>query len=194
LNDSRIHTSQIPVLKKRSSNVISFVTVWTYEIPKYSQYNNDEEWSFVFEDDLDFIEPSKFSLSNSNGPLKELMINSEIHLQHGLFYLGICVPQFSHNSQPLITQFSTSTLLSSKGCGWCAHAMGLTTKRAKSFLTEISLYLPTLDGAIDIFIHDYCIRSGSQYYVLGSNLNGSLQPAQFGIAFQDRNKFPSRMN
>jgi len=193
LNDSRIHTSSLPLLKRHSSNLLSHVIVWTYEIPKYSQYNNDEEWSFVFEDDTNFIEPSKVSLSNYMGALEELMKNPEIHLQHGFFYLGICRPKFERKSRPLITKFSNNRLLSSKGYGLCTHAMGLTTKRAKSFWTEITLYFSTPYSAIDIFLRNYCIRSGNRYYVLGSNLNGSPKTKQFGIAFQDRKTFPSRI-
>jgi hypothetical protein len=193
LNDSRIHTSSSSVYKKFSSNLLSFIFVWTYEIPKYSQYNNDNEWSFVFEDDVNFIRPSKVSLSNYIEALQKLMTNTEIHFQHGLFYLGICGPTFENNSQTLIIKYSNDKILSSKGYGWCAHAMGLTIKRAKYFWTEISSYRPTPDAAIDAFIRDYCIRSGNQYYILGSNLHWPPQTGHYGIAFQDRRKFPSQM-
>jgi hypothetical protein len=193
LNDSRIHLSTSTVLKKFSSNLLSFITVWTYEIPKYSK-NGEREWSFVFEDDVNFIEPSKVSLLNYTNAVQELMQNQEIQLDHGVFYLGICGPTFANNSRPLVTKFSNNSLLSYKGYGWCAHGMGLTTKRAKDFWLDMSLYRPTPDGAIDFFLREYCIRSRKDYYILGSNLHWPPQTGHYGIAFQDRGRFYSGMN
>jgi hypothetical protein len=193
LNDSRIHTSSSSVLKKFSSNLLSFIHVWTYEIPKYS-INDDYQWSFVFEDDINFIEPSKFSLPNYINVLQELMQNSEIQINHGVFYLGICGPIFSNDSRSLISTNTNNSLLSSKGYGWCAHAMGLTTKRAKDFWIEMSLYRPNPDAAIDFFLREYCIRSRNQFYILGSNLHWPPGTDHYGIAFQDRGRFRSEMN
>ena len=194
LNDSRIHTSSSTVLKKFSSNLLSFVLLWTYAIPKYAVYA-DEQWSFVFEDDVNFIPPSSVALTNYIGILEEMMNNFEVHYQDRLFYLGICGPTFTANkSRSLISQYSKNHLSSSKGYGWCAHAMGLTTRRAKDFWSEISLYRPTPDAAIDFFLREYCIRSGQQYYTLGSNIHWPPSTGHYGIAFQDRGRFPSGMN
>jgi len=193
LNDSRIRKASSSVLKKLSSNLLSVINVWTYEIPQYST-NDDNQWSFVFEDDVNFIEPSKFSLPNYINPLQELMQNPEIRLNHGVFYLGICGPTFSNDSRPLISKNTNNSLLSTKGYGFCAHAMGLTTKRAKDFWIEMSLYRPSLEGAIDVFIFEFCNRSRNQYYTLGSNVHWPCGTNHFGIAFQDRGRFHSGMN
>jgi len=72
--------------------------------------------------------------------------------------------------------------------------MGLTTKRAKDFWIEMSLYRPTPDAAIDFFLREYCIRSRNQFYVLGSNLHWPPGTGHYGIAFQDRGRFYSEMN
>jgi hypothetical protein len=171
--------------------LLSFVTVWTYEIPKYST-NDDLEWSFVFEDDVDFIEPSNFSLPNYINAIQELMHHPEIQLTDGMFYLGICAPEFTNDNRTLITSFSDNSLLSRRGYGMCTHAMGLTTQRASSLWGEISSYIPTPGkSAVDVYMGNYCIRSGNRYYILGANLLYQPNNDHYGIAYQDRQRFRS---
>lgn len=191
LNDSRIDKSLSSLNKKLASNLISFVTLWTYEITKYST-KGELEWSFIFEDDVDFIEPSKVSLLNYINPLQELMHYPEIQLKHGVFYLGICGPTFASDNRSLITPFSNNSLITQKGCGACAHAMGLTTKRAKDFWMEISLYCPIPNGSTDTYIYNYCVKNDN-YYILGSNLQWPTNSGHYGIAFQDRQRFRSEI-
>lgn len=190
--DSRIDKS-LPLLdRKFASNLITFVTLWTHEIPKYST-NNELEWSFIFEDDVDFIDPSKFLLSNYLHPLEELMNNPVIQLKHGLFYLGICGPKFSTDNRPIIASFSNNSLLSRKGCGRCVHAIGLTTRRLKHLWFDISLDRPVPRGPTDIFIHKYCEKNDN-YYILGSNVHSPLDSGHYGIAYQDRKTFFSEVS
>jgi hypothetical protein len=191
LNDSRIDKSLSLVDKKLGSNLISFVTLWTYEVTKYST-NGELEWSFIFEDDVNFIEPSNFSLPNYINAVQQLMHHPEIQLKHGVFYLGICGPTFTSDNYSLITPFSNNSLLSHTGCGRCVHAMGITTKRARDFWIEISLYYPIPNGPTDIYIHNYCAKS-ENYYILGSNLQWPPSSRHYGIAFQDRQRFPSEI-
>jgi hypothetical protein len=191
LNDSRIDKS-IPLIdKKLASNLISFVTLWTYEVTKYST-NGELEWSFIFEDDVNFVEPSKFSLPNYINAVHQLMHHPEIQLKHGLFYLGICGPRFATDNHSLIIPFSNNSLLSHKGCGRCVHGIGITTKRARDFWIEISLYCPIPNGPTDVYIDNYCTKSGS-YYILGSNLQYPPSSGHYGIAFQDRSRFRSEI-
>jgi len=192
LNDSRIDKSLSLLNKKLASNLISFVTLWTYEFPKYST-NGELEWSFIFEDDVNFVEPSKVSLSNYINALQELMHHPEIQLKHGIFYLGMCAPKFTNDNGTIIARFSNNSLLSRQGHGLCAHAMGLTIKRARSFWTEISLYCPIPNGPTDIFLHHYFRKSGNRYYILGSNLQWPPHTGHFGIAYQDRKRFQSEV-
>ncbi len=172
--------------------MISFVTVWTDEIPKYST-NDELEWSFVFEDDVDFIEPSKVSLPNYISAIQELMHHPDIQGKHGAFHLGICGPTFTNDNRKIIIPFSNNSLFSHQGYGFCAHGMGLTTKRARNFWTEISLYSPIPNGATDIYVHNYCFRSGNHHYILGSNLQWPPGTGHFGIAYQDRGRFRSEV-
>jgi hypothetical protein len=191
LNDSRIDRSLQDLHKRLISSLLSFVTVWTYEIPKYST-NDDLEWSFVFEDDVDFIEPSNFSLPNYINAVQELMHHPEIQLTDGMFYLGICGPEFTNDNLTLITSFSNNSLLSRRGHGMCTHAIGLTTKRARSFWGEISSYIPTPDkSAVDVYMDNYCVRSGNRYYILGANSVYQPSNNHYGIAYQDRRRFRS---
>lgn len=191
LADRRIDRSLELLKRKLASNLITFVTLWSYEIQKDSTAG-ELDWSFIFEDDVDFIDPSNFSLPNYISALQELMYNPEIQLKHGLFYMGICGPIFENNSQPLITPFTNNSLLSYKGCGNCAHAMGLTKRRAKNFWTDISLYCPIPNGATDIYINRYCSKNDN-YYIFGSNIEWPPNIQHYGIAFQDRDRFRSRV-
>jgi hypothetical protein len=192
LNDSRIDKS-LPLLnKKLASNLISFVTLWTYEFTKYST-NDELEWSFIFEDDVNFIEPSKVSLPNYINALQELMHHPEIQHKHGMFYLGICGPTFTNDNDTIIARFSNNSLLNRKGYGSCAHAMGLTIKRARDLWTEISLYCPISNGPTDIYLRNYCVKSGNHYYTLGANLQWPPKTGHYGIAYQDRGRFGSEI-
>ncbi|CAF4231249.1 unnamed protein product, partial [Rotaria sordida] len=100
-------------------NFLAFIAlsrfIWTYEITKYSKYG-ELEWSFIFEDDVNFVEPSKVSLPNYINALQALMYHPEIQFKHGIFYLGICGPTFASDNHTLIIPFSNNSLLSHKGC------------------------------------------------------------------------------
>jgi hypothetical protein len=192
LNDSRINQSISSLDKRLASNLISFITLLTYDIPKYST-NDELEWSFIFEDDVDFIEPSNFSLSNYINAIQELMYHSEIQLKDGMFYLGICGPKFANNTPTLIASFSNNSLLSRRGYGHCVHAIGLTIKRARSFWGEISSYIPTPTGSFDVFMQSYSVRSGNPYYIFGGNMEWPPKTGHYGIAYQDRRRFRSEV-
>ena len=191
LNDYRIDQSLSLVGKKLASNLISFATLWTYEIIKYST-GDELEWSFIFEDDVDFVEPSRFGLSDYLDALQQLMSHPEAQIEDGVFYLGICGPTFASSHHSITVPLSDNSLLIRKGCGKCAHGMGFTTKRSASFWMDISLYCPIPNGPADIYIHKHCAKTGN-YYILGSNLNWPLGSNHYGIAFQDRQRFHSEV-
>jgi hypothetical protein len=190
LNDSRIHTSPILHIKKFSSNLLTFVEIWTYEIPKYSK-DNELEWSFIFEDDVDFWDPAGISLTNYIEPLKELIYNPEVQNKDGFVYLGICGPTYPNNSQPFISK-NTSILTSHKSYGFCLHASGITAKRSRLFWSEISSYRPSgYDTSLDHQVREYCIRSKSYFYTLGTNFESDPAERHCGITYQDRTRFKS---
>jgi hypothetical protein len=192
LTDPRIGKSLSLLDKKLASNLLSFVTIWTDEIPKYST-NGELEWSFVFEDDVNFIEPANVSLPNYISAIQELMHHPDVQLKHGAFYLGICGPTFTHDNRTIIIPFSNNRLFSHQGYGTCAHAMGLTTKRARSFWKEISSHFPTHNVAADIYVRNYCLRQENRYYTLGSNFQWPPKSGHYGIAYQDAGRFPTEV-
>jgi len=190
LNDSRIHPIPLSLVKRYSSNLLAFLDLWTYKIANESK-TNEFKWTFIFEDDVNFTDPSNVSLPNYIAPLEELMYNPEVQMKHGFLYLGICGPIFDNNSQPLISKNTYNSLYSRKGCGLCLHATGITAKRAELFWTEISSYRPNIDELFHKQVQDYCIRSKSQFYTLGSNFHYPPNTEHYGIAYQDRARFPS---
>lgn len=191
LNDSRIHTSNVLLWKKYSSNLLAFIDLWTNEIPKYSQHD-EYQWSFIFEDDVNVGNPSLFSLSDYIAPLEELMHNREVREKDGFFYLGICGPNFIDQKQSFVPIGTNKSLSSQRGYGYCIHATGITAKRSKSFWGEIASYRPNSpDLAFDSQLHDYSIRSQNYYYTLGSNFQYPPGTGHYGIVFQDRGRFPS---
>lgn len=185
LNDSRIHTSEVIHWKKFSSNLLAFIDLWTYVIPKYSQ-NNQLQWSFIFEDDVNFNDPSKIGLRNYIVPLQEFMKK----INDGFFYLGICGPIYSNDTQLFISKNTNNSLISQRGYGYCLHATGITVKRARSFWGEIASYRPNSpDLALDHQLREYSIRSKHYFYTFGSNFLYPPGTGHYGIAFQDRGRF-----
>jgi hypothetical protein len=175
--------------KKLSSNLLTFIELWTYEIPKYSK-DNELSWTFIFEDDVNFNSPSKFYLRNYIASLEELIYNPGVQINDGFIYLGICRPSFLKNTEPFIARNTSDNLISRRGYGSCLHASGITAKRSKLFWTEISSYRPNSpDSSLDFQLREYSIRSKTYFYTLGANFDFHPLEAQSGIAYQDRNRF-----
>ena len=194
LNDSRVHPYNIPLLKKLTSNLLAFVEIWTHEIPKYST-DNKLEWTFIFEDDVNFIDSPKPNVSNLSGPLEEMMNNSEIRGKDGFLYLGICSPTYSNDSELLLWKNRNYTIAGRKGHGYCLHASAITAKRSKLFCSEISSYRPNLgDLSLDHQLRQYSIRSKRSFYTLGTNYEFPPGTGHFGIAYQDRGRFSSTVS
>ena len=187
-SDPRIHPEKLSILKRFSSTVLAFIELWTYKIPNHSK-TNEFEWTFIFEDDVNFNDPATVGLTDFIKPLEELMYNDEIRSKHGFLYLGICGPTFDNHSQPIVLKNTNEKLLSQKGCGLCLHATGITTNRSRLFWTEISSYRSNLDGSFDKQMQDYCLRSQNYFYTIGSNLHFPPNTGHYGIAYQDRGRF-----
>jgi len=189
LNDSRIHTASVPLWKKFSSNLLTFIDIWTYKIPN-DLNSNEYEWTFIFEDDVNFVDPSKVSLLNYITTLQELMYNKEIQSKHGFLYLGICGPTFDNDNQTLISKNTNNSLFSEKAFGYCLHATGITKRRSRLFWAEISSYRPNPgEQALDVQLRSYCIRSNNHFYTMGSNFHFPPDTGHYGIAYQDRGRF-----
>ena len=189
LNDSRIHTAPVLLLKKFSSNLLAFVDLWSYVIPAYSK-DDDLAWSFIFEDDVNFNPPSQVFLLNYTEALEEIINNTAIQLNDGFIYLGICGPTFSNRTRPLITKNTNETLISQKSYGFCLHASGITARRSRLFWAEISSYRPNpANVALDSQLRDYSIRSNKHFYTFGSNFVYPPGAGHYGVAYQDRGRF-----
>jgi hypothetical protein len=188
LNDSRIHTSTVMLQRKFSSNLLAFVHLWTYKIPDQSQ--NPYEWSFIFEDDVNFIQAEKVLLPNFIASMKEFMYTPEIHMKDGFFYLGICGPTYPNDSQIIISRNSKIALYSEKGYGYCLHASAITAKRARLFWTEISSYRPNpTESSLDYQVRMYSNRSRNFFYTFGTSFHHPPKTGHYGIAYQDRGIF-----
>jgi hypothetical protein len=121
------------------------------------------------------------------------MHDPEIQLEDGMFYLGICGPRFKNGTRILMSSFSNNSLVSRRGCGHCVHAIALTTKRARNLWAELSSYIPTPNGAFDVFVQHYTSRSDHHYYILGANKEWPRHTGHRGIAYQDRQQFRSEV-
>lgn len=194
LNDSRVHTAKLRSWKQLSTNLLAFVQLWTYVIPSYSK-GNPHQWSFIFEDDVNFLNASRFFLPNYIEALHQLMDHPQIKYHDGFFYLGTCGPEYL-NKTPIITVKNTNgTLLCKKGYAFCLHASAITPKRSRLFWSDIASYRPgNSDLSLDHQLRSYSIRSGNHFYILGSNFEFPPLEEHYGIAYQDRGRFISTVS
>lgn len=189
LNDSRIHTGNDILWKKLSSNLLAFIELWAYKIQELQI--NELDWSFIFEDDVNFVNASNISLSNFNEPMKEFINDPQVKTQDGFFYLGMCEPQYPRNELYTFKN-STPMLVIPKAYGFCLHASAITKRKARLFWTEISSYRPNAqEKSLDYQLRAYCERSKHLFYVVGTNFHFPPNSQHYGIAYQDRTRFIS---
>lgn len=194
LNDSRIYPGNVPVVKKLSSNLLAFVQLWSYEIPKYSK-GNENQWSFIFEDDVNFINGQIYQVTNISAAVQEMMNNRQIQYDDGFFYLGICGPVYSRIDAPILIRSTNDGIVSRKGNGYCLHASAITPKRSRLLWSEISSHRPSPgELSLDYQLRAFCNRSNTSFYVLGTNLEYPPGTGHYGIAFQDRGRFESTVS
>ena len=149
-----------------------------------------KEWTFIFEDDVNFVDLPVREASNLTESLQKIMNNPDVQIKDGFLYLGICGPTYSNNAQPLLLKNKNITVVSRKGHGYCLHALAFTEKRSKLFWTEISSYRPNpSDLSLDYQLRHYSIRSNSSFHILGTNFEYPPGTGHFGIAYQDRGRF-----
>ena len=199
LNDSRIHTSNDTLLKIFSSVLISTIEIWTYEIPKYA--SQELEWSFFFEDDINVVNPETAApiismWLNYTQLLEELMEDDYVRKHDGMFYLGICGPEFDIMDRPLhVNLFSNESIFHYRGYGLCGHALAFTTKRARTFWAELSSYRPAIhESGVDRYVREFCLRTGSRYYTFGANKQWPSPEEHYGLVYQDRGVFRSTVH
>ena len=199
LNDSRVHPGDIISVKQRSSILVSIIQIWTYAIPKHT--SSELQWSFIFEDDVNVIDmittPHQISTwSNYTAMLQELMHDEEVQEKDGFFFLGIYSPLFNTTDRPLqYKSITNGTFFHYKGYGSCSHAFAITTRRARLFWTDISLFRSSQDDTgIDHYIYGYCSRGSHHFYTFAANKQWSNPPQHSGLVFQNRNAFQPLVN
>ena len=194
LSDRRIHKSSVDLWQKFSSNQLTFIDLWTSVIPAESK-RDKFQWSFIFEDDVDFNDPGRAHTTNYVAPLMELMENPQVRMNDGFIYLGMCAPNFTTTNSTLIMKNTNETLTSQRAHGFCLHATGITAARSLLFWSHIASFRPNPDEvALDHQVREYSIRSNTNYYIFGSNFRHPPETDHHGIAFQDRERFLSTIS
>jgi hypothetical protein len=158
----------IPHENKVLSNKISMMEI--YKIIA----NGTDEWVYVFEDDIDLLEP--------------ITINDIIKyesISNNLFYLGACMYNTSNLKINIYPQISTPVAIVQGGVRGL-HAIALSKSGAKELL-EFSKnweHYEYMDMILEEFTNinpANVIRYDLQSYIFGHR----------GIFFQNRKKFPS---
>ena len=158
----------IPHKDKVLSNKISMMGIYSYIV------NGDDEWVYVFEDDINILE--KITLDE--------IIKYEA-LNKRFFYLGICEYGDKKLYRQMVKTENTDVAII-KGGVRGLHAIGISKKGAKELLTFAKLVPKQkyMDVCLEMFslIHPtFVVR-----YDLESSISGHR-----GIFFQDRSRFPS---
>jgi hypothetical protein len=158
----------IPHEDKVVSNKISMQYI--YGIIKDSE---EEDYGYVFEDDINIIEPIT---------LEEIVEYEKI--SEIFFYLGLC--EYTKNALLTSVKIKDHDVYSKSGGVRGLHAIGLSKKGAEKLL-EFSKERNDeryMDKILDHFSLIYpanCVRYDLESYILGHK----------GIIFQDRQRFPS---
>lgn len=152
-----------------TSNLMSMINIYQ----RISQ--SDDEWSYVFEDDLNYLEP--ITLSE--------IIEYESISDH-LFYLGCCMADISrvNKTKNLINGHTVHTINKTA----CLHALAFKKSSINLIYTYIEKYsyLKFLDQIIgDKFVGDHGAN------VVRYDLTSPQECGHRGIIYQDRIKFPS---
>lgn len=162
----------IPNDDKVLSNKISMQYI--YELISNSE---DEAFTYVFEDDINIIEPITLDEIVQYEKITEIF-----------FYLGICEP-YPHYSTINTNLFINNHLIyQKKGNVRGLHAIGLSKNGAKELLNFSKLSQQTyMDMILEDFSRLYpanVVRYDLSSYIFGHK----------GIIFQDRNRFSSTIS
>ena len=154
-----------------------------------------DEWLFLFEDDI-----SLHPTLTAHAAI-ELISEGMHRAQHssGLLLLGLCRPQCEVNTEDtsdgdqrisnIDPRFSTCH-------GTCAHAFGITRKRALDLLHSLHV-MTTKSHPNDTMLRNYFDQMLCEFsksvggLLVGAHLVSPNDKMQVGILFQDRDLFPS---
>lgn len=142
--------------------------------------NSDEEWHYIFEDDINIIKLIK---------LEEIVEYEKI--SHGFFFLGVCK---YGNDAGFITPYEVNNhkVYSVSGCVRGAHAVAFSKTELKNFMTLFNFFTSGKNPILylDVIYELYTLNNPSNVIRmdLESNIHGHR-----GIFFQDRDQFKSTM-
>ncbi|CAF1577511.1 unnamed protein product [Didymodactylos carnosus] len=148
------------------------------------------------------------STYNYTGVLSQIMSHPDVRDTDGMFYLGSCAPQPLDTVEMNITKFPphdkihsryrqsttifslSGTLLTVRASGKCAHAFGLTSRRAHHFWSELSSY-PIHSVYMDVYLHEWSVLSHTYPYTVAWNFDWPPNTDHKGLIYQDRATFHS---
>lgn len=135
LTDSRIDPQLSTGEKAVASDALSFTTLLIDQIANSARLDQ-YQWSFIFQDHVNFVSPTKFALDNYLDTVQELMHDFDIRIDDGVLYLGIHQPEFYAQHYGLVSSSSNSSLFSSKAFGRGTYAIALTKKFVSEMLSS----------------------------------------------------------
>ena len=135
--------------------------------------NGDDDYSYVFEDDINILEDIKLS---------EIIEYEKISTN--FFYLGCCV--YGNKMKNTLYKINNYDVINISGNVRGLHAIGLSKDGAKK-LIEFSNNHNEIEY-MDVILEKFCniYPANIVRHHLESYINGHI-----GIIYQDRNKFPS---
>lgn len=161
----------IPDSKKVLSNKISMQYI--YELIS----NSNDEWSYVFEDDINILRP--ITLSE--------IIEYE-NISNKVFYLGLCKNIKKLNRNIILTDkiIQENKVYVTNGSCRGLHAIGLSKSGSKELLeySRAHNHKKYMDMILEMFVKKN--PANIVCYELESYIKGHR-----GVIFQDRKKFPS---
>ncbi len=135
--------------------------------------NGDEEYCYVFEDDIDTVEEISLAEIIQYEKMSEMF-----------FYLGCCVyAALPADTRVKIDQHSVYSV---SGGTRCLHAIGLSRKGARELLKfSKSVEIPFMD----VIVEEFSRRHPAN--VVRFDLSSPIIQGHRGVVFQDRNRHPS---
>jgi len=138
--------------------------------------NSDEEFAYVFEDDINMLEPITL----------DEIVNYEA-ISPRIFYLGCCVPYNNDTITATANTINNHTVFQVVGKIQGLHGIGLSKKGAEALLNFVQSN-DDPNKCLDEIVGEFTAYNPAP--ILRYDLVSYI-PSHRGIIFQDRNRFPS---
>jgi len=159
----------IPNKNKIMSNKISMMNIY------YNIFNTNEDWAYVFEDDINVVEPIF---------LDEIIQYEKI--SHPFFYLGCCM--LNNGDTLKSTGLTINNHLIIKICGGVRglHGIGISKAGAKELF---QFAYNVKERYMDRILENFSIKYPAN--IVRYDLISPQEKGHRGVLFQDRHQFPS---